>query len=239
MFDEYEIEKIKEIWLNFQPLTTVGVQCLEDALVFDQKMEGRYFTEAELATGDEVVILSLEDYKCYFSDYHIGDFISLGNKDFQLIGVSDAAEQSVIPFNCIYNDNLSDSFICGHLVLKTKFPIKKSVIHKEYNHQTEIRQSDMPFVIIPIFWRAIEDIYNKILDYIISIILILLFCCFAILQTCQILYYKNIKHQSVFLYTGSSRLFLKLIIGGEVFTIIAVSIVLSMILLRGALLWGN
>lgn len=239
IFNEYEIENIKEIWLNFQPLTTVGVQCQEDALAFDRKIEGRYFTKEELIAGDEVVILSLEDYKCYFADYRIGDFISLGSTDFQLIGVSYTAEQSVVPFNCVYNNNLSKSFICGHLVLKTKFPVKKSIIVKEFDQQTGIVQSDRPFVINPIFGRVIEDIFNKILDYVISIILIIVFCSLAVFQTCHIIYYKNLKHQLTFLYTGSSKNFLKLIIGGELFTIITVSIILSRILLWGGLLWGN
>ncbi|WP_313184990.1 ABC transporter permease [Lacrimispora sp.] len=239
IFNEYGIERINEIWINIQPLTTVGVQCPEDTPKFDRKIEGRDFTNEELTAGDKVVILSLEDYKCYFSDYHIGDFISLGNKDFQLIGVSYTAKQSVIPFNCIYNNNLSNSFICGHLVLKTKFPVKKSLIVKKYDQQTGIEQSDIPFVINPIFWMVMEDIFNKIRDYVISIILIIVFCSFAVFQTCHILYYKNLKHQPAFLYTGGSKNFLKLIIGGELFTIITISIILSRILLWGEMLWGK
>ncbi|WP_139348733.1 ABC transporter permease [Clostridium sp. Marseille-P2415] len=239
IFNEYKIENIKEIWLNFQPLTTVGVQCPEDAPAYDRKIEGREFTKEELTDGDEVIILNLEDYKCYFSDYRIGDFISLGNEDFQLIGVSYTAEQSVIPFNCVFNNNLSNSFICGHLVLKTKFPVKKREIVKEYDRQTGIEQSDRPFVINPVFWRVIEDIFNKIRDYVISIILIIVFCSFAVFQTCHILYHKNLKHQPAFQYTGGSKDFLKLIIGGELFTIITVSIILSRILLWGEMLWGK
>lgn len=239
IINEYEMERINEIWLNFQPLTTVGIQCIEEPLALGYEIEGRNFTETEFLTGDKVVILSLEDYKCYYSDYHIGDMIPLGKKDFKLIGISNAIVQSLIPFNCIYNNDLDDTFICGHLVLKTKYPINKSMLLKRYEHQTQINQSDMPFVITPIFWKAIEDIYNKMLDHIISIILILVFCCLAIIQTCQILYYKNIKHQTVFLYAGFSKFFLKLIIGGEIFAIISISIVLSRILLQGALLCGN
>lgn len=239
IINEYGIENIKEIWLNFQPLTTVGVQCSEVPPEFDRKIKGRDFTKEELTAGDQVVILSLEDYKSYFSNYNIGDFILLGGKDFQLIGISYTAEQSVIPFNCVYNNNLNNSFICGHLVLKTDFPIKKSAIVKEYDQQTGIEQADRPFVINPIFWRVMEDIFNKIGDYIISIILIILFCSLAVFQTFHILYYKNLKHQPAFLYTGGSKNFLKLIIGGELFTIITLSIILSRILLWGEMLWGN
>lgn len=237
IFDEYEIENIKEIWLNFQPLTTVGVQCLEDSPAFDRKIEGREFTKEELTDGDEVIILNLKDYKCYFSDYRIGDFISLGSKNFQLIGVSYTAEQSVIPYRCVFNNDLGNSFICSHLILKTKFPVKKREIAKEYYRQTGFKQSESPFVINPIFWRAIEDIFNKMRDYAISIILIIVFCGLSVFQTCHILYHKNLKHQPVFQYTGGSKDFLKLIIGGELFTIITVSIILSGMLLWGELLW--
>lgn len=239
IINKYEIEGIKEIWLNFQPLTTVGIECPDNTTEFDMKIDGRNFTKEELTAGDEVVILSLKDYKSYFSDYHIGDFISLGSKDFQLIGVSYTSEQSVIPFNCVYNNNLSNSFICGHLVLKTKFPVKKNMILKEYHQQSGIEQSDIPFVVTPILWRVIEDIFNKIRDYVISIFLIVVFCGLAVFQTCYILYYKNLNHQSAFLYTGGSKNFLKLIIGGEIFTIIIISIILSRILLWGEMLWGN
>ena len=239
IFNKYEIEDIKEICLNFQPLTTVGVQSTKDAPTFDGKIDGRYLTIGELTDGNEVVILSLEDYKCFFSDYRIGDFISLGGEDFQLIGVSYSSEQSVIPFNCVYNNNLDNSFICRRLVLKTKHPVKKSVIVKEYDQQTGVAQSDRPFVITPVFGMVLVDIFNKMLDYVISIILIIVFCGLAVFQTCHIIYYKNLKHQSAFLYTGSSKNFLKLIIGGELFSIITVSIILSRILLWGVLLWGN
>lgn len=239
IFNQYEIKNIKEIWLNLQPLMTVGVQCSEDAPAFDREIEGRWFTKEELTDGDEVVILNIEDYKCYFSDYRIGDFIPLGGMDFRLIGISYTAEQSVIPFSCIFNNSLSNSFICSHLILKTKYPVKKREIVKEYYRQTGIEQSESPFVINPVLCRAIEDIFNKIRNYVISIILIIVFCSLALFQTCHILYYKNLKHQPVFQYTGGSKDFLKLMIGGELFAILTVSIILSRILLWGEMLWGK
>lgn len=240
LFDEFHIENIKEIWLKFGPLSKVGVEYSTDSPVSYKNIKGRGFTRNERNSGKKVIILSNEDYLNYYSDYRIGATILLGDQHFKLIGISYDSDQSIIPFKCLLGDHMQGAFDINHLVIKTERHINKRAIRnktKEYYNKSGKNNSEDLFKIKPLFWNAIEDIFNNFIDYFFSIILLLLFCLLSLFQTCYILYYKNQTHQSAFLYSGGSNEFLKHILYGEILITILVSFLLSHLIILGEKIW--
>lgn len=112
-FEKKNIEKITFINLTANksevPFFNIFFNSDEKIYLNPENMEteillGRDFSKKEISNGDNVVILSENDYSLYYKNYNIGDNIKIADYDFELIGISNDNNEkisSVIPFNTL------------------------------------------------------------------------------------------------------------------------------------------
>lgn len=243
ILEKYQVQEIKDIEVKMEPLFRVDtVSCNNTANIImkeNQHINGRNFTDTELKMGAPVIILSLEDYMCYFSEYKIGDFIQPGSHNIQIIGIDSTADYSKIPLEYLLNDATINvpEFEINYLVLVTQKPlaffsfplIKKSYQKILLSFSSSYKNAELG--IYRLFWDALVDIYNSMLDYILYIFLITGLSILCIFQTCQVLYYKNLSHQETYIISGASIQFLKNVVRGEAAFIILSAFLLSQFLL--------
>lgn len=132
LLEKYNLQKLKKFSFR-TPLLGVGIAS-PDNPVDDFELDGRSFTEQELINGENKIILSNKDYRTYYKNHEIGDTLSIGNTDFQLIGISYTAEQSMIPLNCFLH--AQTPFFTSHIILKTEHSInlwERIQLRRKYN----------------------------------------------------------------------------------------------------------
>lgn len=236
LLEEYNVQEIKEIWISIPPLSMVGIAS-SDAPVDAFELEGRNFTEQECINGENKIILSNEDYLTYYRKHKIGDTLSIGGMDFQLIGISYTAEHSIIPLNCFLNARTP--FFTRHILLKTEHSInlwERIQLRKNYRHILSDRQKNT-FSFESNFWYVVMNIWNSLSNYFLSIAFVFALCLLLLLQTCSILYHKNQPHTSVYLLSGGSENFLRRIILGELTAAASLSLFLAYLFFLGRMLW--
>lgn len=236
LLEKYNLQKIKEIRISVPPLLGVGIAS-PDNPVDDFELDGRSFTEQELINGENKIILSNKDYRTYYKNHEIGDTLSIGNTDFQLIGISYTAEQSMIPLNCFLH--AQTPFFTSHIILKTEHSInlwERIQLRRKYNQILSDKQKGT-FSFESNFWHVVVNLWNSLSDYFLSIAFVFALCILLLFQTGSILYYKNQSHTSVYLLSGGSETFLKQIILGELIAAAVLSLFLAYLLLLGRILW--
>lgn len=232
LLEEYNVKKIKKIWINAYPLLRVNIA--SDMGMSDFDLEGRGFTKYELDMGSNAIVLCNEDYQSYYKSYPIGSEISVGGEQFKLVGVSYTADQSVIPFNCLLN--VKGSFGIDYLLLETEHFINgrdAKNITRKYYQQT----GQDTLKIKSCFWDMLVDIFNAMYNYVFSIVLFLCLSILLLMQTGCILYYKNLTHKNVYIFSGGSEQYLRYIIHGEILVVIVISFILGYMIFLGERLW--
>ncbi|WP_110932633.1 ABC transporter permease [Paenibacillus bouchesdurhonensis] len=238
-FSSNNIEKIKHINLSIRNneishldlIFTSNYRDLYPQSMGNRIIQGRNFTENEIDTGEDVIILSQSDYSEFYSNYNLGDVIDFSGYDFELIGISrdDNKTSSVIPYSTIlkisqYNNNpfrMNEAFITLEERLSKK-EIRKMIKAAKNNdlNDAEIR------IITSSSWMIVSKLEN-ISGGVMASLIVIFFSVLNVFKMIKILHLRNKNIMMIYRNLGYEDVYIILNFVVEIFILIMISIIVG------------
>lgn len=212
-YDQKKEEKIpeEEIWYFDEELSILNT---ETPIV----LSGNFFTQAQLKTGDMVVIMTEKAKQALYPSKEIGDDVLLWGNPFRLIGVCQGDENKCyFPMNCVKNIKNTENHgieITGVYVTFEKPLTEEQKEHlcsklSFYKDGTEKLESD--------FEKMISDYYMIAVKYIFLIGVVLTFCMVNLIVLVRYFIGKHLYDYVVYKVCGIQNYLFAILIYGQIF----------------------
>lgn len=233
ILNELEQKGIEKI--TYVNLTVKNSEVHRLNLVFDNKranlnlyipspIEGRDFNNNELA-GQNVIILSQDDYSKFYMNYTVGDIIRFVDNDFKLIGIH--KEYSMIPYNTLLNisKNNENSFRLNEAFILLKERLDKKELHTIIKSAKSRANHDANYKITTSSSWMLDSIIHNISGSVIAGLVALTLCTFNILNLVKVIQFRNKSLVAIYRVLGYENKYIIL----NFITIIMILILISVI----------